>query len=257
MSTSLGCLPIWRHKGSTRYWRNEMGNHREARDVKGRSPGPFMKGTAMKIAIFLFDGVTALDAIGPYESLARLADSEIDFVGKTTGPVRTGDGFLALQADSDIASQEYADILIVPGGHRRGLAAVMTDTKIHAWIRLIDAGSQWTTSVCTGALILGAAGVLKGRKASTHWRAKSALARHDVAYSPARVTIDGKYMTSAGVSAGLDMGLTLCADLAGRELAEAIQLSMQYDPQPPFDTGNPIIAATAERVALVETALRQ
>lgn len=211
----------------------------------------------MKIAIFLFDGLTALDAVGPYESLARLADVTIHFVGKSVGPVRTGDGFLALHADADISSLRTADVLIIPGGHRRGLAAIMPDPAVQHWIREMDAETSWTTSVCTGALILGAAGVLGGRTASTHWRAKGALARHGIEYSSDRVTVDGKYMTSAGVSAGIDMGLTLCTHLAGQALAEAIQLSMHYDPRPPFDTGNPDTAATDERVHLIETALRQ
>lgn len=210
----------------------------------------------MRIVIFLFDGITALDAVGPYESLARLADVTVQFVAKAIGPVRTGDGFLALHADADITSAGIADILIVPGGHRRGLAATISDPDIQDWVRTIDAGSRWTTSVCTGSLILAASGVLSGRSASTHWRAKSALARYGVDYSAERVTIDGKYVTSAGVSAGLDMGLHLCGAIAGREIAEAIQLSMQYDPQPPYDTGNPETAATAERVALIENVLR-
>lgn len=220
-------------------------------DISGQQVMP------LKIAIFLFDGITALDAVGPYESLARLPDVTIRFVGKSVGPIRTGDGFLALHADADIGSVQEADILIVPGGHRRGLAATIPDPKVQAWIRAIDTGSRWTTSVCTGSLILGSAGVLTGQKASTHWRAKAALARHGAEYSADRITIDGKYMTSAGVSAGLDMGLTLCAELAGREIAEAIQLSMQYDPEPPFDTGDPRRAATAERVHLIENVLRQ
>jgi len=211
----------------------------------------------MKITIFLFDGVTALDAIGPYEALARLPHSTIEFVGKAKGPVRTGDGFLALYADADISSVRETDILVVPGGHRRGLIATIPDPEVQDWVRRIDARSQWTTSVCTGSLILGSAGILAGRRASTHWRAKAALAQFGIEYSADRITIDGKYMTSAGVSAGLDMGLKLCAELAGRDVAEAVQLSIQYDPQPPFDTGDPATAATADRVNLIENVLRQ
>jgi len=201
--------------------------------------------------------MTALDAIGPYESLARIADAEIVLVAKHSGPVRTGDGFLALQADAEIAAVHGADVLIVPGGHRRGLTAAIPDPKVRAWIREVDATTRWTCSVCTGALILGAAGVLTGRKASTHWRAKDAPARYGADYSAARVTVDGKYMTSAGVSAGIDMGLTLCAELAGREVAEAIELSMQYAPEPPFGTGDAKRSATPERIRLIENVLRQ
>jgi transcriptional regulator GlxA family with amidase domain len=233
------------------------GDHREARKQQGRSPGPFVKEAAMHIVIFLFNGITALDAVGPYESLSRLADVTVQFVAKAIGPVRTGDGFLALHADADMRSVQAADILIIPGGHRRGLAATIPDPEIQEWVRTVDAGSRWTTSVCTGSLILGAAGVLKGRTASTHWRAREALARHGVQYSAQRVTIDGKYMTSAGVSAGIDMGLTLCGEIAGPEVAEAVQLSMQYDPQPPYGTGDYEKAATADRVALIENVLRQ
>jgi transcriptional regulator GlxA family with amidase domain len=210
----------------------------------------------MKIAIFLFDGITALDAIGPYESLARIAQSEIVFVAKQAGPIRTGDGFLALNADFALADLDNMDVLVIPGGHPRGLRAAIADTDLHAWIKAIDQTSRWTCSVCTGSLILGATGLLKGRKASTHWRAKDVLSRFDVTYSPDRVTIDGKYMTSAGVSAGIDMGLTLCGELAGREFGEAIELSMQYDPQPPFGTGDPT-TATPDRVTLIEERLRQ
>jgi transcriptional regulator GlxA family with amidase domain len=136
------------------------------------------------------------------------------------------------------------------------LRAAIADTDLHKWIRAIDQKSRWTCSVCTGALILGATGLLKGRKASTHWRAKDVLSRFGANYSPARVTIEGKYMTSAGVSAGIDMGLTLCAVLAGREFGEAIELSMQYDPEPPFRTGDPT-QATSDRIVLIENRLRQ
>jgi len=211
----------------------------------------------MKIAIFLFDGVTALDAVGPYESLARIAHTEVIFVAKTPGLVRTGDGFLALHADAGIDDVAEADILIMPGGHVRGFRAAMADTDLHAWIRRIDTVSRWTCSVCTGALILAAAGLLSERKASTHWRAKGGLPRFGAIYSAARVTIDGKYISSAGVSAGIDMGLYLCGEVVGREVAEAIELSMHYDPQPPFGTGDAERFATPSRIDLIEKVLRQ
>jgi transcriptional regulator GlxA family with amidase domain len=211
----------------------------------------------MKIAIFIFDGITALDAIGPYESLARIAESEIVFVSKQAGTVRTGDGFLALHADAGIADVHEAEVLIIPGGHPRGLNVMMSDVGLQSWIKQIDAITSWTCSVCTGSLILAAAGLLSGRKVSTHWRAKEVLARFSANYSPDRVTVDGKYMTSAGVSAGIDMGLALCGELAGRNLTEAIELSMQYDPKPPFGTGDPSRFATPERVQLIEGGLRK
>ena len=210
----------------------------------------------MRIVIFLFDGTTALDAVGPYESLARIAESEVLFVGMNAGPVRTGDGMLGLIADAGIDDVRQADIVIVPGGNRRGLTRMVADTRLQAWIRDVDSSSRWTCSVCSGSLILGAAGVLAGRRASTHWRVEAALARFGAVYSPARVTIDGKYMTSAGVSAGIDMGLMLCGELAGREIAEAIELSMHYAPEPPFGTGDPRRFATPERIRIIEEVLR-
>ena len=208
----------------------------------------------MQIAIFLFDGMTALDAIGPYTSLTRLPDVQIVFVGKRAGMVRTGDGFLGLQADAGIADVASADLLIIPGGS--AVRSLLADTDLHEWVRVVDRTSRWTTSVCTGSLLLAAAGVLAGRTAATHWRAKAGLGPFGVLYSPERVVIDGKYMTSAGVSAGIDMGLVLCAEIAGREMAEAVQLSMQYDPQPPFDSGNAERDATPERVHIIENKLR-
>ena len=210
----------------------------------------------MHIAIFLFDGVTALDAVGPFESIVRLPDAKITFVSGKIGPVRTGDGFLSLNASADFASVPQADVLIVPGGHPTGLRAALGNQELHQWIQTVDAKSRWTCSVCSGSLILGAAGVLAGRRASTNFRAKEYLARFKVEYSEDRVTIDGKYITSAGVSAGIDMGLMLCEKLAGRELAEAIELSMQYSPQPPFGTGDYKSSATPRRLELIEKILR-
>ena len=153
----------------------------------------------MKIVIFIFDGITALDAIGPYESLSRIADSEIVFVAKQTGTVRTGDRFLGLRADTSIDDLHEADVLIIPGGHPRGLKVEVSNASLLSWIKRIDATTTWTCSVCTGSLILAATGLLSGRKVSTHWRARDALVRFNAIYSPDRTTVDGKYMTSAGV----------------------------------------------------------
>jgi len=210
----------------------------------------------LQVAIYLFDGITALDAVGPFESLSRSREVEVSFVGRQVGPVRTGNRALGLIVDRSINDVDRADVLIVPGGGAPGLNEALTDTDLHTWIRKIDAASRLTCSVCTGALILGAAGQLEGRRASTHWRAKHALARFGATYSAGRVTRDGKYMTSAGVSAGIDLGLTMCGELLGTELAEAIELSMQYDPSPPFGTGNPEHHATGERIGMVENRLR-
>ncbi|HTJ62633.1 MAG TPA: DJ-1/PfpI family protein [Alphaproteobacteria bacterium] len=210
----------------------------------------------MKIAIFLFDGVTALDAVGPYESLSRLPTTEIVFVGKAIGPVRTGNRFLALNADRAISDMTDADIVIVPGGLGDGLTAIVSDAETRDWLRDIDRRTIWTCAVCTGSLVLGAAGLLRGRRGATHWRARNALDQFGAEYCNDRVVFDDKYVTSAGVSAGLDMGLELCERIAGRELAEAVELSMQYDPKPPFGTGR-FEDATPERIGLVENTLRK
>jgi transcriptional regulator GlxA family with amidase domain len=204
----------------------------------------------MRILIYLFDGITALDAIGPYESLSRLPGVDIRFVGRRAGPVRTGDGFLALNADTGIDQESEADMLIVPGGKRNGVQREMGDEGLLTWLEALDSGTTRTCSVCTGSLILGAAGLLQGRRASTHWGAREYLGHFGATYSAERVTEDGKFLTSAGVSAGIDLGLRLCAEIAGREMAEAVQLSMEYDPDPPFQAGN-FKDATPERLALV------
>ncbi|HEX9948403.1 MAG TPA: DJ-1/PfpI family protein [Allosphingosinicella sp.] len=204
----------------------------------------------MRILIYLFDGVTALDAIGPYESLSRLPGVGIRFVGRRAGPVRTGDGFLGLNADTGIDDESEADMLIVPGGKRHGVQRETADEALLAWLAALDAVSTRTCSVCTGSLILGAAGLLQGRRAATHWGAREYLSHFGATYSGERVTEDGKYLTSAGVSAGIDLGLRLCAEIAGREVAEAVQLSMEYDPDPPFAAGN-FADATPERLAAV------
>jgi transcriptional regulator GlxA family with amidase domain len=204
----------------------------------------------MRIFIYLFDGITALDAIGPYESLSRLPEVQIGFVARRAGLVRTGDDFLSLNADSGIDEEMAADMLIVPGGQRDSVRRELGDEALRDWLRAIDAGTRRTCSVCTGSLILAAAGLLEGRRASTHWGARDRLGRFGATYSAERVTEDGKYLTSAGVSAGIDLGLRLCAEIAGRETAEAVQLSMEYDPDPPFAAGN-FADAMPERIALV------
>ena len=204
----------------------------------------------MLILIYLYDGVTALDAIGPYESLSRLPGVDIRFVGQRAGPVRTGDGCLGLIADTGINDETEADMLIVPGGRRAGVQRQMGEERVLGWMAFLDDRTTRTCSVCTGSLILGAAGLLEGRRASTHWGAREYLGNFNATYSADRVTEDGKYLTSAGVSAGIDLGLTLCAEIAGRDMAEAVQLSMEYDPDPPFAAGN-FKDATPERLANV------
>lgn len=209
----------------------------------------------MLVAIYLFDGVTALDAVGPYEALSRDPEVDVLFVGKDTGAVRTGAGSLGLVVDRRYRDLAAAEVLIIPGGNADGLRAAAADRDLLDWVRQVDATSTWTCSVCTGSILLGAAGLLKGRRAATNWRARDFLPRFGAIYSGERVTEDGKYLTSAGVTAGIDMALHLSERLSGRAVAEAIELSLEYDPQPPFGTGD-WKSATDERIQLVEGYLR-
>ncbi|WP_031465825.1 DJ-1/PfpI family protein [Sciscionella sediminilitoris] len=189
----------------------------------------------MEIAILLFDRFTALDAVGPYEVLSRIGS--VRFVGTETGPVRTDNGMLALSADATLAEVGAPDVVVVPGGP--GQTEQMTDGPVHEWLRAVDAGSTWTTAVCTGSLVLAAAGLLRGRRATSHWLATDQLPRYGVTPTDERVVVDGKYVTAAGVSAGIDMGLALAARIAGEDAARTVQLGIEYDPQPPFDAGSP------------------
>jgi transcriptional regulator GlxA family with amidase domain len=200
----------------------------------------------MRIAILLFDRMTALDAIGPYEVLRFAKDAEIVFTGKKTGEIRAGGGTLGLVVDRPLADVPSADIVLVPGGP--GQVDLMADEEVHEWLRQVDATSSWTASVCTGSLVLAAAGLLKGRKATSHWLALDQLPSFDVVPTEQRVVFDGKYVTAAGVSAGIDMALALANRIAGDTAAQAIQLGLEYDPQPPHDAGSPA-KAPAEIVA--------
>ena len=187
----------------------------------------------MRIAFLIFDDLTTLDAIGPFEVLCRIPEAEVMFVGETAGIKRADPKSLGLVADYSIADVTSADILLVPGG--RGVAQVREKPHMLGWIRQIDATTQWTTSVCTGALVLGAAGLLKGRPATTHWAALEKLREFGADPRKERFVEDGKIITAAGVSAGIDMALHLVRRIAGDTVAQAIQVGMEYDPQPPFD----------------------
>ncbi|MET9734140.1 DJ-1/PfpI family protein [Streptomyces sp. NPDC006458] len=191
----------------------------------------------MQIAIVLYDRFTALDAVGPYETLVRLPDAELVFVAEHTGPVRTDTGNLALVADRTLAEVPDPDIVVVPGGP--GQTPQMDNAALLDWLRAVDATSTWTTSVCTGSLLLAAAGLLKGRRATSHWLALEYLSGFGAESTGERVVFDGKYVTAAGVSSGIDMGLALVGRIAGDEHAQAVQLVTEYDPQPPYDAGSP------------------
>jgi transcriptional regulator GlxA family with amidase domain len=207
----------------------------------------------MQIAILIFDGLTALDAIGPYEVLSRLPGAELRFVAKQPGPKRTDTGALGVQADLAIADLPGPDVVLVPGG--KGSRPLMRDSEVLDWLRVAHERSTWTTSVCTGALVLGAAGILDGKRATTHWAFLDRLSELGAEPVTERVVEDGKVITAAGVSAGIDMALTLAARIAGDEVAQAIQLGIEYDPRPPFDAGSPS-KASPEVIELVRAAGR-
>jgi transcriptional regulator GlxA family with amidase domain len=205
----------------------------------------------MNIAIVLYDRFTALDAIGPYEVLSRLPGASLSFAAAEAGPVRSDNGMLTLVAERSLQELETPDIVLVPGGP--GEVAARAGGPALDWLRAVDATTTWTTSVCTGSLVLAAAGLLEGRRATSHWLALEELRALGAEPVPERVVFDGKYVTAAGVSAGIDMALTLAERVAGREVAEAIQLGIEYDPQPPFQSGSPATAPASLVAALRES----
>jgi transcriptional regulator GlxA family with amidase domain len=191
----------------------------------------------MRIAILIFDRLTALDAVGPYEVLSRIPGVELSFVSTDPGPKRTDTGRLALVADHPLEEMAAPDVVLVPGGE--GNRPLLEDEAVLDWLRSADESSSWTTSVCTGALLLGAAGILEGRRATTHWAYLDTLRSYGAQPVSERVVEDGKLITAAGVSAGIDMALHLASRVAGEEVAQAIQLGIEYDPEPPLDAGSP------------------
>jgi putative intracellular protease/amidase len=207
----------------------------------------------MNIALLLYDRFTALDAIGPYEVLSRLPGASLQFVGLEAGPVRTDNGLLTVLAEHSIAEVTAPDILVVPGGPGEVVARAGGD--VLEWVRSVHASTTWTTSVCTGSLILAAAGLLDGRRATSHWLALEELRRLGADPVSERFVFDGKLATAAGVSAGIDMALALADEIAGPLVAQAIQLGIEYDPQPPFDAGSPA-KAPAEVVELLRARSR-
>jgi putative intracellular protease/amidase len=208
----------------------------------------------MQIAIPLFDRFTALDAVGPYEVLSRLPGARVDFVAAEPGVVKTDTRMLGLAIERTFDDIPAPDVLVVPGGI--GTRAALADERMLAWVRGAHERSTWTTSVCTGSLILAAAGVLEGMDATTHWLAMDYLPMLGAKPVQRRYVEQGKVITAAGVSAGIDMALRLAEKIAGPEAAQTIQLGIEYDPEPPFDAGSPSKApkeivelATAEQRA--------
>jgi transcriptional regulator GlxA family with amidase domain len=191
----------------------------------------------MQVAILIFEKLTALDAIGPYEVLRSVPGWEVRFVGPRRGAVRTDSGALGLSADHSLEEVADPDVVLVPGG--KGSRALMSDEAVLSWLREVDATTRWTTSVCTGSLVLGAAGLLDGKRATCHWLFLERLRELGADPVGGRFVEDGKLLTAAGVSAGIDMALHLVGREAGPEIAQAVQLGIEYDPQPPFDAGSP------------------
>ena len=207
----------------------------------------------MKIVIPLFPGFTALDAVGPYEVLSRLPGAEVSFVAESTGIIRTDVGSLGVAADRSLDDISRADILVVPGGP--GARDLIGVKRFDQWLHAIDKTSTWTTSVCTGSLLLASAGLLEGAEATTHWSAMDTLEKLGAVPTAKRVVFVGKRVTSAGVSAGIDMALELCAKIAGPEIAQLIQLGIEYDPEPPFNSGS-VRSAPESIIKLARQVLR-
>ena len=191
----------------------------------------------MQVAVLLFPRLTALDAVGPYEVFSKTPGTDVVFVGEHTGPLRSDSGHLGLTVDATLAEVTDPDVVVVPGGP--GQTDLMDDGPVHEWLRRVDATTTWTTSVCTGSLILAAAGLLRGRRATSHWLALDQLPGLGAEPASERVVVDGKYVTAAGVSSGIDMALTVVGRDAGDWVAQAVQLGIEYDPQPPYDAGSP------------------
>jgi transcriptional regulator GlxA family with amidase domain len=191
----------------------------------------------MEIALLIYDGLAPLDAVGPYEVMRNVPGWTVRTVAKERGAVRDERGTLGLVADHALEEVSAADLLLVPGG--AGNRPLLEDEELLEWLRQIDATTKWTTSVCTGSLLLGAAGLLQGKRATTNWVVLDALREYGAEPVGGRFVEDGKVLTAAGVTAGIDMALHLVAREAGPEVAQAVQLGIEYDPDPPFDSGSP------------------
>jgi transcriptional regulator GlxA family with amidase domain len=202
------------------------------------------------IAFVLYPGFTALDIIGPFQVLAYIPGHEAVFVAAQPGPVTDDTGRCQLIASTSLDKLTAPDVVIIGGG----LSTKEPDQPVVQWLRQVHPTTTWTTSVCTGSIYLAAAGILDGQEATTHWAWAGQLERHGVHYTEQRVVEHGKVITAAGVSSGIDMALTLLARMYGPQLAEGLQLALEYDPQPPFDTGSPS-KAPAEIVEFVRLQL--
>ena len=206
----------------------------------------------MRVAIALFPRNTALDAVGPYEVLQRIPSIDVVFVGHRRGEVRTENDMLGLMCDATFDEVTDPDVLLVPGGV--GTRELIRDEGMLQWVREVHRNTLFTTSVCTGSLILAAAGLLDGLTATTHWAAQDILSSLGAVYTPQRVVehLPQRIITAAGVSSGIDMALRLVELLVDRQAAEASQLMIEYDPAPPFDSGDLGKASEATRLLALE-----
>ena len=211
----------------------------------------------LEVVIPLFDRFTALDAVGPYEVLQRIPTFDVTFVGSERGEVRSENRMLGLIVDATFEERPEPDVIVFPGGV--GTRVLQHDERVLAWLRAAHRGTRFTTSVCTGSIVLGAAGLLEGLTATTHWSCYSELAAQGAKPTPQRVVehLDRRIVTAAGVSSGIDMALRLVERLADRTAAEAAQLMIEYDPQPPFDCGSLDKADDVVMTRVVEYALQR
>ena len=214
----------------------------------------------MQIAFVLYDGFTALDITGPYDVLQNLPGSDPVFVAERAGEVRNEAGTLALVADRSLQEVPAPEIVVVPGGF--GTRVLLEHEPLLRWLRTAHESTTWTTSVCTGSLLLAAAGLLEGVPATTHWLARETLAALGADVVPDRVVQHGKIITAAGVSSGIDMALRLVQLMSGDTVAQAIQLGIEYDPHPPFEAGSPekappgVVQAVTQAFAQSEQAFK-
>ena len=204
----------------------------------------------MEIVIYIYDGMTMLDAIGPYEVLRNIENANIKFVAKKKGRITADSGFVQLYASHSIHKVDQADIILIPGS-TIAFIKEMKDQKVLDWIKKIDQQSKHTVSVCTGSIILAATGLLEDKLATSHWKPIDMLKDFGAKPIRKRVVTEGKYMTAAGVSAGIDMALELVAKINGEQAAKAAQLSIEYDPEPPFNSGS-YLKADKEVIELSE-----
>lgn len=207
----------------------------------------------MDIALLAFNGMSALDGVGPYEVLVRLPGSRLSIVGSETGVVRMETGALGLGVDRTLSELPRPDIVIVPGGP--GVFAAAADVELMAWLRQAFSSARSTLTVCSGSVLLAATGLLEGRRVATSWHVRDQLARFGAQFAPDRVVETDRLYTAAGATAGIDAALLLAAAVAGEQVARAIQLGLEYAPEPPFDSGDPSVASPELRALCAQVGI--